>query len=168
MLLRLAEPEDALAVARVHVRAWQAGYRGLLPEEYLSALRVEERASRYTFGRSEPGQPTTIVAVDADVIVGLAGFGKARDAELPDDGELRALYVDPEWWGRGVGRSLIAEARGRLVGAGFPSAVLWVMANNTRAKRFYEADGWKPDGARKSEVLGNVRVDEVRRRRELA
>ena len=32
MILRPAEPEDAMPVARVHVRAWQVAYRGLMPE----------------------------------------------------------------------------------------------------------------------------------------
>jgi hypothetical protein len=34
MFFRPAEPSDASAVALVHVRAWQAGYRNLLPDEY--------------------------------------------------------------------------------------------------------------------------------------
>ena len=49
MLLRPAEPVDAMAVARVHVRSWQVGYRGLLPDAYLDGLRAEERAERYDF-----------------------------------------------------------------------------------------------------------------------
>jgi GNAT superfamily N-acetyltransferase len=36
-------------VACVHVRSWQAAYRGLLPDEYLDGLRAEDRANRYTF-----------------------------------------------------------------------------------------------------------------------
>jgi hypothetical protein len=36
MLLRRAEPGDAMDVARVHVRSWQAGYRGLLPDAILT------------------------------------------------------------------------------------------------------------------------------------
>jgi hypothetical protein len=44
MFLRPAEPSDASAVARVHVRSWQAGYRNLLPDQYLDGLRPEDRA----------------------------------------------------------------------------------------------------------------------------
>ena len=49
MEIRPAEPEDALAVARVHVRTWQAAYRSLLPDHYLDQLRAEDRAARYQF-----------------------------------------------------------------------------------------------------------------------
>ena len=44
MILRPAEPEDAMAVARVHVRSWQMGYKDLLPQDYLASLQPEERA----------------------------------------------------------------------------------------------------------------------------
>ena len=42
MNLRPAVPDDAMAVARVHVRAWQAAYHGLMPEDYLAGLRPED------------------------------------------------------------------------------------------------------------------------------
>ncbi len=53
MLLRPAEPADAMAVARVHVRSWQAAYRGLLPDAYLDGLRPEDRAARYDFATED-------------------------------------------------------------------------------------------------------------------
>ena len=49
VLIRPAKSDDALEVARVHVRSWQAAYRGLLPDDYLDDLRAEERAQRYNF-----------------------------------------------------------------------------------------------------------------------
>ncbi|HEY1808803.1 MAG TPA: hypothetical protein VGG42_09585 [Acidobacteriaceae bacterium] len=42
MNLRLAEPPDAMAAARVHVRSWQAAYRGLMPDAFLDQLRPED------------------------------------------------------------------------------------------------------------------------------
>lgn len=64
MLLRPAEPADAMAVAYVHVRAWQVAYRDLLPADYLASLKPEDRAQRYTFGGTDPRQPMTTVAID--------------------------------------------------------------------------------------------------------
>src|SRR3954471_23879887 len=107
MELRPAVPADALAVARVHVRAWQVGYRGLLPAGYLDSLRAEDRAARYTFGRADG--PRTTVAVEHRETGGgaprgidggeLVGFATIHGAELC------ALHVAPEAWGRGVGRA---------------------------------------------------------------
>jgi GNAT superfamily N-acetyltransferase len=167
MLLRPAEPQDAMEVARVHVRSWQAGYRGLLPDAYLDGLRAEDRAQHYRLGSEDVREPATVVAIDDGTICGFATTAPARDPDVADDGELYALYVDPAWWGRGVGRTLIAAARGRLVELGFRNAVLWLLAGNARADRFYRIDGWAPDGPARTDSVWGVMVDEVRYRRAL-
>jgi ribosomal protein S18 acetylase RimI-like enzyme len=167
MLIRPAEPADALTVARVHVRAWQVGYRKLLPDEYLDGLRPEDRAQRYTFGSTDPQKPATIVAVEHGTVCGFATTAPTGDADAVGYGELAALNIDPDWWGRGIGMALLIEARARLLSAGFRDAVLWVMVGNGRAQRLYTRDGWAPDGSRRTEELWGAKVDAVRYRRAL-
>ena len=65
LTVRSAEPEDATAVAEVHVRSWQIGYRGLVADAYLDGLRAEDRARTYVFGSDDPDLPSTLVAVEA-------------------------------------------------------------------------------------------------------
>jgi len=156
MELRLVVPADALAVARTHVRAWQAGYRGILPAAYLDGLRPEDRAVRYTFDR--PDGPRTTVAITNGAIVGFATINGS---------ELCALHVDPDVWSQGVGRALIARARTDLAASGVAEAHLWLLAGNTRAQRFYERDGWTTDGTRRVESVWGVAVDEIEYRRHL-
>jgi ribosomal protein S18 acetylase RimI-like enzyme len=162
--VRPAAAEDALGAARVHVRSWQSAYRGLIDQEYLDSLEPEVWARRYTFGRRGL-QPSTLVAVDGSTICGLVTTGLCRDQDLPNFGELLAIYVDPEHVGTGVGRLLMAAARERLRHRGVTSAVLWVLDGNLRARRFYERDGWGFDGARRTETYGNASVHELRYRR---
>jgi GNAT superfamily N-acetyltransferase len=164
--VRDAKPNDALAVAQVHVRAWQIAYRGIIAQDYLDALRPEDRASRYTFGSADPAHPTTIVASESGIIRGFATVGPPRDARDARTGELLALYVDPDAWGRGIGRMLEHDARARLASLGFTSAVLWMLEGNARAERFYVANGWVPDGAGSVEMWG-VTTKDVRFRRVL-
>jgi GNAT superfamily N-acetyltransferase len=156
MKLRPAVPADALAVARVHVRAWQAGYRGLLPDAYLDGLRAEDRAARYTFASLDG--PRTTVALEGDALVGFATVH--RD-------ELSALHVDPDAWRRGVGRALLAHARGELAAAGVAEARLWLLAGNARAAQLYARDGWAADGTRRTDTVWGVVVDELAYRRRL-
>ncbi len=177
--LRDAGPEDAAEVADVHVRAWQAAYRGLIPDVYLDGLRSEDRAASYTFGVVGPEHPLTTVAVDDGQVCGFVTTGPARadrqsepvGGRLEDDppvgGELYALYVDPTAWGRGVGRQLIAHGRSRLAELGFTAAILWVLEGNERGERFYRADGWVADGARREDEVWGVMVGEVRFARRL-
>jgi ribosomal protein S18 acetylase RimI-like enzyme len=162
--IRTATAADAAHVADIHVRAWQAAYRGLLPDEYLDGLRAEDRMARYRFDVTDPDQPATIVAIDDGVMCGFATMGPARDNAAPSTGELFALYVEPALWGRGVGRLLMAETRARLSRQGFVEGVLWVLVGNHRAQRFYQADGWMPDGSRRDQEVWGIIVDEVRYR----
>lgn len=157
-----------MEVAHVHVRSWQAAYRGLLPDDVLDGLRPEDRAARYTFGSADPAQPATLVAVADGAIRGFATTSPAGDEDGPGAGQLGALYVDPAFWGGGMGRALIEAARAKLVAAGFEHAVLWVLSGNDRAIRFYERDGWRPDGAVRRELVWGVPVDEVRYGRRLS
>jgi GNAT superfamily N-acetyltransferase len=131
-------------------------------------LRPEDRAQRYRFGCTDPSQPATIVADEAGAIVGFVTTAPARDRDAPDHGELCALYVDPDRWGRGIGASLVSAARGRLVDLGYRQAILWLLAGNARAARFYQIDGWTADGSRRRESIWGVTVDEIRYRRSLA
>ena len=153
--LRRARVGDEQAVADVHVRSWQVGYRGLVADDYLDGLHPDDRAGHYTF---DVDDPVTIVAV-TDRIRGFATLS-------PGAGELMALYVDPDSWGTGLGRALIAETE-RRIAPRHTVAALWVLAGNTRARRFYEAAGWQPDGSERRDRVWGAVLDEVGYRKPL-
>jgi ribosomal protein S18 acetylase RimI-like enzyme len=162
--VRPATVADAPAMGRVHIRAWQAAYRGQMPEDYLDGLRPEDRAA-YWDGvlRREGRRGAVLVAERAGEVVVFAAAGPSPDPE--GAGELYAIDVDPAHWGTGAGRALLGAARAELAGMGFDETVLWVLPANARARRFYEIAGWVADGTeRTSEVFG-VTVPEVRYRR---
>ncbi len=169
MQVRPTVPDDAGAVARVHVASWRGAYAGLVPEHVLRELSVVDRAARHRarLAAAEPGS-CHLVAVDGETVVGFAGAGPARDGDLDpaSTGEVYALYVEPAYWSTGTGRALLDAASGQLVAAGFGRAVLWVLAGNLRARRFYERGGFTSDGARQVLDMG-APVPEVRYERVL-
>ena len=169
MDIRRALPDDALGVATVHVRSWQAAYRGLLPDVYLDQLDVERRRVGWarTIEETEWPRNGTLVATKANAnVVGFAHVGPARDDDLDPAvvGELAAIYALPEVWGSGVGRRLMAAAANVLRDAGFGDAILWVLEGNDRARRFYEIGGWGPDGTAKDVMIADTPLAEVRYR----
>jgi GNAT superfamily N-acetyltransferase len=91
----------------------------------------------------------------------------SRDADLPEHGELCAIYVDPDRWGQGIGMALIAAARANLLALGYRKALLWVLAGNARAERFYRIDQWAADGRCRTDSVWGVTVNEVRYQRGL-
>lgn len=166
--IRDANPDDALAMAGIHVRSWQAAYRGLIDDEFLDRLRPEDRAGGYSFAGADPAAPRTIVAEADGEIWGFAATGPCRDEDAPGAGELYALYVDPSRWRSGTGRLLLDHATARLREGAFDEAVLWVLRGNEGAERFYETAGWRRDGAEREEQPYGVVSNVVRMRRSLA
>jgi ribosomal protein S18 acetylase RimI-like enzyme len=164
--VRHATVDDAPALGRVHVRAWQAAYRGQMPEGYLDGLRAEDRAAGWERGlqRDRARDPVLVAERDGRV-VGFAVVGAAEDPR--GAGELYAINVDPNHWGTGAGRALLLAAHAQLARLGYPEAVLWVLPGNRRARRFYEAAGWVAEGAERSAEVQGVVVPEVRYRRRL-
>ena len=168
MSIRTAQIHDAAEIARIHVRTWQAAYRGQLPDAYLKSLdaEIEQRTTRWerSIANAPPRRQRQLLALDGDRIVGFVTFGPSDDEPDPEVGELYAIYVDPGSWDRGFGRELFAAAERGLADAGFAAATLWVLETNARARRFYEAAGWAADGATRTERRGEVELHEVRYR----
>jgi L-amino acid N-acyltransferase YncA len=110
-MIRPATPEDARAIAKVHVASWRHTYRGLLPDEYLDRLSVEERKKTRREHLEDPsGEWGTLVADDAGRVVGFSTYGPSRDDDaIPTTGEVPAIYLNPDVIGAGVGRELLAE-----------------------------------------------------------
>ena len=159
--VRRAVAADAEAVARVHVAAWQSGYRGLLPDDLLASLSVRQRTEQW-HGRLAGAQDAT-TWVAGEPVLGFASVGPSRDDDAPaGTGELYALYVHPAAWRTGVGSRLMTAALDVLGDA----ATLWVLEGNERARLFYARHGWRPDGARKQDSRGAAVLDEVRYRLE--
>jgi ribosomal protein S18 acetylase RimI-like enzyme len=163
-MIRRAGPEDAEAIALVHVRSWQGAYAHVFPPHTLADLSVEARVRLWE--RYLPRDDAGIFVSESDgSVVGFVSVGASRDAA--DDGELYAIYVDPDYWGTGAGRRLITAGEEWLRSHGYDRATLWVLADNPRARRFYEIAGWSLDGTeRTGEHLG-VPTHEVRYAKDL-
>ena len=77
---------------------------------------------------------------DAGRILGFAAGDR-------DTGWIWALFVEPGFEGRGIGRALLARACDTLREAGFSEATLSTDPD-TRAARFYRRAGWREAGSR--------------------
>ena len=159
--VREATEADARAIATVHVRSWQEAYAHVFPPERLAALSVDEREELARTILSRPERGTVLVAEVDGAVAGHASVGAAN---LEAAGEVYAIYADPAHWDKGVGRALMRRALELLGERGFTEAVLWVLADNPRARRFYEAGGWRLDGARRRGRHLGVGTEEVRYR----
>jgi acetyltransferase (GNAT) family protein len=162
--VRRATAADAPAIGRVHVRAWQAAYRGQMPDGYLDGLCPEDRAAywnsvlaREDFRGRRPGRRT-----------GRRGRRvRGRRPVAGPPGRRRAVRHQPRpgHWGTGAGRALLEAVQVELARLGFAESVLWVLPGNARARRFYEAAGWAFDGTERDSEAFGASFAEVRYRR---
>jgi 2-amino-4-hydroxy-6-hydroxymethyldihydropteridine diphosphokinase len=133
--IRRAAPEDAEAAARAHTAAAEAAYRGIAPVESNGLAR---RMGVWREILADPSNPA-FVAEDQGRIVGVLNIGPWRGTT---SGAVRILYVVPAWWGAGAGQALLDRAHAELA-EDFDDAMLTVLAENARARRFYERNGWQ-------------------------
>ena len=165
--LRRATPEDAQSLAAIEVATWRAAYSGLMPDSYLEGLSEAEKAEEWRRSLAKHGQDGRKRVLVAEVAAGPIGFvrvGAASD-EAEGTGLVYLLYVLPEYWGLGVGKSLMGAAMAELQELGMREAALWVLRQNRRARGFYEGLGWRPDGRTMEQEYGGARLQAWRYRR---
>jgi ribosomal protein S18 acetylase RimI-like enzyme len=180
VVIRSASAADAPQIAAVMRASWRAAYDGIIAAEVIDRVTSPDGGARVRQSfRTRPWQKAIVAAQpekpprrDAthDGIVGYAFFGPETDVlgapwphPLSAEGqqgqaaELYALYVHPAWWSTGTGRALMDRVLDTTSAAGYSSVRLWVLRDNTRARRFYERAGFAPDGASHTlEGLGSV------------
>ena len=165
--VRPATARDAKAIAEIHVATWQAAYSDLLPADYLAKMTVEKRQA-YWREAIEYSEPQLLVAIEGDKIVGFVGYDRSRDAKTRSTvGEIWAIYVLQEHWGKGAGLALWDGAREGLKEEGCTQVTLWVLLRNERALQFCEhAAGFKREmPSLKTTDFGGTRLEEIRLKR---
>jgi ribosomal protein S18 acetylase RimI-like enzyme len=146
LTIRRASSADAQSIAFVHVISWREAYMGLIPDQVLAGLSIEERTSRWQAilaGKTGTRSREYLAEVDGNV-VGFGSCGPQRDPDLVRQaftGEVLALYVLRSAQRRGVGTSLMSAMAGHLRQEGYDAYGLWVLHGNRAAREFYERLG---------------------------
>lgn len=163
-LIRPARVEDAGEIANVRVTTWRSTYRGLISQDYLDKMDIAAETRNYQNGLAHmPPERIIFVAEvqpeggpqpDRGKVVGYSNAGPARDLDSEFPAELYALYILPEYQGRGIGRSLVREAAGWLTGKGYQTMIIYVLRENEPARKFYEAIGGRMVRELTRDVLG--------------
>jgi ribosomal protein S18 acetylase RimI-like enzyme len=136
--------------------------------------RAQVGADAVCGGGPPPGSgrmlPDAVLVGEVDGrIVAIASVGPFRQRSAADDptGELWMLNADPAVFGTGAALAVHDAALARLAAGGHRHAVLWVVRDNPRARRFYEREGWRTDGNDVVADMGGVPVTELRYLRSL-
>jgi len=140
--IRPAQPADAASVAQVRVDAWRTTYRGMIPDAYLAAMRVEESTALWDkVLTAAPNTTNTFVAEIDGRVVGFASGSMLAEPKLRYDAELAAVYLERDMQRAGIGRQLVAAVAAAQRAHGATGLIVWVIAANKTARAFYEALG---------------------------
>ncbi|MCM1333612.1 MAG: GNAT family N-acetyltransferase [Bacteroides sp.] len=153
---RFAASDSGSELSRVYEESWKFAYKGIVPQSYLDAIPsgkwadVAEREGR-----------VSLVLTDNERLVGTVSFGRSRFKEWADWGEIVSLYLLPAYMGKGLGSRLLRTAREELAQMGFSRCFLWVLEENTRARRFYEKEGFSESGEALINEIGGKALREI-------
>ncbi|TVQ83345.1 MAG: GNAT family N-acetyltransferase [Micavibrio sp.] len=164
LLIRIASPEDALAIAAVHTQAWHETYTGLIVQDYLDHFITLERNTprrRETLEKSERGEAHRhYIAFWENQPVGFAACGAWRetpyDGNIKPEGEISAIYLLNSAKRKGIGKALFKTAAEYLCEHGMKNCGVWVLEDNHPARIFYEEMGGKCVLTGTPVTIGNV------------
>lgn len=139
--VRRAELDDSEAIAVVHDASWRYAYQGILPAVELS--RMIARRGPNWWARAIRSRAGILVLEAGGSIAGYVTFGPNRARNLPQKGEVYELYLMPEYQGVGLGSKLFLTARRELVQMKMDTMLVWALAENEDACRFYRNAGGK-------------------------
>lgn len=146
-------PEEIEGKSLVHWQTWREAYDNLLPADFQETMTLEK--CRF-FSQKYP--ENTLIAMDGKKVVGFISYGNYLD-ETIQAGEIIALYILKDYYGKGVSKQLMHAAFVAL--DQFSEIYLWVLKDNKRAIAFYQKMGFTVDGPEKILELGKP-VKELR------
>lgn len=152
--VREARIEDVEELARVHVASWHDAYRGIIAARNLARTTVARSEARFRGYFWQGGQDwSTLHVLEGEGrIVGYANAGLSNSRSLGVRGEVFELYLAPEVQGRGAGRMLFGASMWGLAHRRLLPVVVWALADNHRARRFYEGRRGRPLATGKTKV----------------
>ena len=137
--IRKANDSDFDSISKLRNESWLATYpneeHDITYEDILDKLAESSQQTTQETYALNSDDYTTIVAEFGGEVVGfcIVIFGENTNV-------LKALYVLPEFFGKGIGQVLINKA---LEMIGDKNVVLNVVEYNKRAIKFYEKNGFK-------------------------
>jgi ribosomal protein S18 acetylase RimI-like enzyme len=125
MNIRRATPDDAQALARIHIDSWRSAYRGLVPDAHLDGLNYEGEAQRLRHALAAGTEEAYCVEEEGRLLAFLTlGASRDPDADPRLTGGIWATYVAPQHGRKGIGWALCRYAEGILTSRGYLHATL--------------------------------------------
>ena len=161
MKLREATAEDAGLISSIIAQSWRGTYQHFIDPIYLARLPEEYWLPSMRTWLSSGRMYVQIAEADERAL-GCIIYGRGREEDHADWGEIVSLYLLPDAMGRGIGSELLTSAVYDLQADGYHRIYLWAIEENTRALRFYSRHGFVRTGERVNYRIGGGDVTDIR------
>ena len=143
--VRPARPADLTAIQAVARRSWHKAYARIFATREINAFVANAYGGPNLRAALANPRTTFLVAARRGRILGFCHFGQRGGGA-----EVFQLYIDPDFWSRGIGRRLLSHAEMRFLVVGARRYFLTVQRRNARAIMFYLGLGFVHDRSRDS------------------
>lgn len=150
-IIRLNEIQDQGQMARIKIDGWKNAYDKIIASKYLNELDYESQKQRY-ISSFEEYKDLVLVADREGEILGYSCFNYYNDNDSKYDAELVSLYIKKSETGRGIGTNLLKETAKLLYNNGKSNMIIWCLANNYPAIKFYEGLGGKKVDQKRAKI----------------
>ena len=156
-IISRAKLGDEENLAYIQTESWKAAFENILSDEALQqCTQVDKVTNMYRRLLEQNIYNGYLLSVDGTPHC-IAWWGASRDKDMPDSAELICIHSLPDRWRRGFGKRMMEVVLGDIKKAQYTKVFLWVFEENVRARRFYEAMGFMPNGKAKT-IMGTVEI----------
>lgn len=138
--IRRATEEDVIGIAHVHIETWQSTYSGIIPDDYLQSMTIENRSKSWLRTLKTLHTTTFVAENEAGDIVGFAIGGPVQTRDPYYQAELYAIYILDDYQRKGIGKRLIQPIAELLEAKKYENIIIWALEENSK-RSFYESLG---------------------------
>lgn len=156
-MIREMKLEELPIAAQVYEKSFIATHKDFLPESFMATISYQHAKHRLeSIFASTARRPFCFVAVIDNNIIGFAIGSFAIHPPPGFKGELKMLYVLPEYQGRGIGKQLVKSVVQYFVVNHVDSMFAGTFKENVTARTFYEGI----EGVKISEQIDHINGDD--------
>ncbi len=148
--------DNPFEISKIYESSWKYAYKDIIPQNYLDSISTGQWAD--SIGKIGMN---SLVLIEYGKIIGTASFCKSRWEKYSEYGEIVSIYFLPDYIGKGYGRLLLDKCIEELKRRGFSKVLLWVLEDNSRARKFYEKNGFICSEVFLDDNIGGKNVREV-------
>lgn len=140
-MIRKADKQDIARIAEIIVFGKRVAYRPIFKNDYVSFNELQV-VNLYEEYNSNLHRLDGMLLYDDGIVKGVIN-GQPIDAKTI---EITDFYVEPFFVRQGIGTLLIEAMIQQARKKAYNTIILWVIKDNTKARKFYEANGFVSTG----------------------